>query len=77
MCVILVRSGFNSKRGAGIKLRIERFSHWFSSLTSSALNFLLSNLFAMLTVDSCSSFREHDVAWLHGHGSSPENFVLS
>jgi hypothetical protein len=49
VCVILVRSGFNSKRGAGIKLRIERFSHWFSSLTLSALSFLLSDLFAMFT----------------------------
>lgn len=39
VCVILGRSGFNSKRGAGINLRIERFSHWFSSLTLSALNF--------------------------------------
>jgi hypothetical protein len=47
--VTLDRSEFNSKRGAGIKLRIVRFSHWFSSLTSSALNFLLSDLFAMLT----------------------------
>ena len=64
VCDILVRSGFNSEPGAGIKRRTGRFLCDSPAPLSYfvGLNFDFEIVVQSWQVDNCSSFREPDVA---------------